>query len=330
MDSVTRMRKVLALDTTDRPPVTWWGHTFREEWSPEELAAVTLERARRYRWDFVKLQPRASCFAEAFGSEYRPSGDPYLAPVLVCPAIRELDDWRRLPSIDAGVAPLADQVTALARVAAELGDEIPVIQTVFSPLTVAGHLVGKDPARVVDELHVHPEMLVPALERIAGALSDFSRRSLSEGGAGIFYAISGYAGSGGMSWPDYEEWALPSDRLVVDSFPPTAWFNVLHLCGPGVHLELGDILAPAAVSWSVHDPGNPTLVEGRDRLGRAAMGGFSHKGTLLQGTPAQVLEEASTAVAGSENRGIILAPGCSVPPEAREENLEAVASLARD
>ncbi|MGH2707231.1 MAG: uroporphyrinogen decarboxylase family protein, partial [Actinomycetota bacterium] len=204
---------------------------------------------------------------------------------------------------------------------------IPVIQTVFSPLTVAGHLVGKDPARVVDELHAHPEVLVPALERIAAALSDFSQRSVTGGAAGLFYAISGYAGSEAMSWPDYEKWVLASDRLVVDTFPSAAWFNVLHLCGPGVHLELGDALAPAAVSWSVHDPGNPTLVEGRDRLGRAAMGGFGHKGTLLRGTPDQVLEEASAAVAGSENRGIILAPGCSVPPEAREENLEAIASL---
>ncbi|MGH2770895.1 MAG: uroporphyrinogen decarboxylase family protein, partial [Actinomycetota bacterium] len=135
MGSRTRIRKALALEPPDRPPVAWWGHTFREEWSVEELAAVTLERARRYRWDYVKLQPRASCFAEAFGSEYRPSGDPHVAPVLVRPAIRELDDWGRLPSIDAGVAPLADQVTALARVVGELGDEIPVIQTVFSPLT---------------------------------------------------------------------------------------------------------------------------------------------------------------------------------------------------
>lgn len=316
------------MESADRPPVAWWGHTFREEWSPEELAAVTVERARRYRWDFVKLQPRACCFAEAFGSEYRPSGDPYVGPQLVRPAIGELEDWARLPSIDAGVAPLADQVTALARVAAELGDEIPVIQTVFSPLTVAGYLVGKDPARVVDELHAHPEVMIPALERIAAALSDFAQRSVTEGGAGIFYAISGYAGSNGMPWPDYEELALPSDRLVMESVPPSAWFNVLHLCGPGVYLELGELLAPSAVSWSVHDAGNPSLLEGRDRLGRAAMGGLDHKGTLPRGTPAEVLEEAKAALAGGDHRGIILAPGCSVPPESRHENLEAVASLA--
>jgi uroporphyrinogen decarboxylase len=325
------VQAALSLEPADRPPVAWWGHTFREEWSPEELAAVTLERARRYRWDFVKLQPRASCFAEAFGSEYRPSGDPHVAPVLVRPGVEEVGDWRRLPSVDAGVAPLKDQVTALARVAAELGDEVPVIQTVFSPLTVAGHLVGKDPARVVQELQAHPEVLVPALERIAAALSDFSQRSVEAGAAGIFYAISGYAGTGGLPWPRYEEWALPSDRLVVGSVPASSWFNVLHLCGPGVHLEVAGALRPAAVSWSVHDAGNPTLLEGRDRLGRAAMGGFSHKGTLLHGTPDEVLDEARAATAGpagSDDRGVILAPGCSVPPEARKENLEAVASLS--
>ena len=42
MDSLTRIRTALALEKPDRPPFTWWGHTFVEEWEPKELAASGL------------------------------------------------------------------------------------------------------------------------------------------------------------------------------------------------------------------------------------------------------------------------------------------------
>src|SRR5215472_13447537 len=77
-----RVEAAITLGLGDRPPVGAWGHTYKEEWTPAELARITVERARRFGWDFVKFQPRASCFAEAFGSVYRPSGHRLKAPVV--------------------------------------------------------------------------------------------------------------------------------------------------------------------------------------------------------------------------------------------------------
>jgi len=81
------------MEVADRPPVGAWGHTYREEWSPDDLAAITVERARRFGWDFVKFQPRASSFAEAFGSVYHPSGHRLRGPILIRPAVPDLDSW---------------------------------------------------------------------------------------------------------------------------------------------------------------------------------------------------------------------------------------------
>jgi len=69
VNSRARVEAALAQQHLDRPPAAAWGHTYREEWSPEALAGVTIARQRRYEWDWVKFQPRASCFAEAFGAE---------------------------------------------------------------------------------------------------------------------------------------------------------------------------------------------------------------------------------------------------------------------
>lgn len=326
MDARERVRAALALDEPDRPPAGWWGHTYREEWSSSKLAAVTVARQRAFGWDFVKLQPRACCFAQAFGCEYRPSPEGSAPPVQLKHAVGEHEDWSRLPSVDSDATPLADQVEALRLVVEELGPSVPVIQTVFSPLTVAGYLLGEDKPAAAEELRRRPERVSGALEQIAEALAGFAARSVAAGAAGIFYAISGYASADLLSRDEYERLALPHDHRVLAGLPEDAWFDVLHLCGRRIHLDLAAELGLPVVSWSIHEPGNPSLTDGRARTGGAVMGGVDQVGALVRGSPDDVRAQATAAVAATGGAGLLLAPGCSVPPEAPEENLRAITS----
>jgi len=308
----------------DRPPVGAWGHTYREEWSPEALAAITVERARQFGWDFVKFQPRASSFAEAFGSVYKTAGHRLKGPVLISEAVPDLESWRTVKLVNPKA--LDDQVESIGMVTRDLGPDVPVIQTVFSPITVAGYLVGKSQSRVVRELRKHPELVRPALDRIADALVDFSRRSVEAGAAGIFYAISGYAGRGVMPESVYRELVLPYDVDVLSRLPAEAWFNAVHLCGSNLNFTLVREMPAQVVSWSIHNQGNPSLGEGRDIAGRAVMGGLSQRATLVYGPPAKIHAEAEHAVEETGGRGLLLAPGCSVPPRVRDVNLLAMAA----
>ncbi len=203
---------------------------------------------------------------------------------------------------------------------------MPVIQTVFSPITIGGYLVGKSQSRVVRELRKHPELVRPALQRIAEALVDFSRRSVEAGAAGIFYAISGYAGRGVMPETVYREMVLPLDVSVLSRLPTESWFNVVHLCGSNLNFELAREMPAQVVSWSIHNQGNPSLAEGRKVSGRAVMGGLGQRGSLLYGPPPEVEAEARRAVAETGGRGLLLAPGCSVPTRAKDVNLAAMVS----
>jgi uroporphyrinogen decarboxylase len=317
-----RVEAALALGLGDRPPVGAWGHTYREEWSPADLAAITVERARRFGWDYVKLQPRASSFAEAFGSVYKPSGHRLKGPVMVSEAVPDLDSWRNVALVNREA--LDDQVAALSLVVRELGTGVPVIQTVFSPLTVAGYLVGKSKSRVLRELRKHPDLVRPALERIAAVLVDFSRSSVDAGAAGVFYAISGYASKDALPEAAYRELVLPFDLSVLECLPRESWFNVVHLCGSHLHFGLSRDMPVPAISWSVHNQGNPTLAEGRKISGKAVMGGLGQRSTLLYGPPSEVEAEARRAIEETGGRGLILAPGCSVPTRARDANLAAM------
>src|SRR6266513_3961190 len=300
------------MGVADRAPVGAWGHTYREEWSPADLAAITVDRARRFGWDFVKFQPRASTFAEAFGSVYHPSGHSLRAPIMIKPAVPDLESWTSVEVRNPQV--FADQVESLRSAVRELGPDVPVIQTVFSPITVGGYLVGKSQSRVVRELRKHPEIVGPALARVAAALVDFSRRSIEAGAAGIFYAISGYAGRKVMPEDEYRDVVLPHDLAVLDALPGSAWFNVVHLCGSNLNFDLARDLPAQVVSWSIHNQGNPSLAEGRKIAGRAVMGGLSQRTTMVYGPPPKIAAEARAAVKETAGRGLLLAPGCSVPP----------------
>ena len=324
MDGRQRVEAALALGMGDRPPVGAWGHAYAAEWSPAELAAATVERARRFGWDFVKFQPRATCFAEAFGSVYKPSGHRLKGPVLVSTAVDDIESWRDVSLANPNA--LDDQVESLAIVVRELGPGVPVIQTVFSPITVAGYLVGKSKARAVRELRKYPDVVRPALERIADALADFSRKSVEAGAAGIFYAISGYASRDALAEAVYRELVLPLDMRVLEQVPKEAWFNVLHLCGSNLNFGLSRDLPTQVVSWSVHNQGNPTMAEGRKISGKAVMGGMGQRASLQYGPPAEVEAEARRVMDETGGIGLLLAPGCSVPPRARDANLAAMMS----
>lgn len=324
MDPRSRVEAALRGDKVDHPPAGAWGHTYREEWSAQALAKVTAERRRRYGWDFVKFQPRASCFAEAFGARFKGSNHSLRSPLEVSHPIHSHADWPKLPAAPAGAPSLAEQVEALRLTVEAVGPEVPVLQTVFSPISVAGYLVGRDKRRVVRDLRRDPSEVLPALERIEETLIDFARRSVEAGAAGIFYAVSGYASAGMLSAEEYDSWLAPQDERILRALPREAWFNVLHLCRGRLHFDLARRYPVQAVSWSIQDEGNPGLAEGRRLSGKAVMGGLGQRTTLYRGTPDEVAAEVRAALADTHGTGFLLAPGCSVPPGARAENMTAM------
>lgn len=325
MDGRDRVEAVLKGARSDRPPAGAWGHTYKEEWSAADLARVTVERARRFGWDFVKFQPRASVFAEAFGSVYTPSSHRWRAPTMESHAINAIEDWSRLPRADGSTPVLAQQVESIGMVVRELGPSIPVIQTIFSPISVAGYLVGKNKRLALRHLRERPDLVGPALERIADGLADFANRSVAAGAAGVFYAVSGYASRDLVrDRGEYERLLLPHDLRVLEALESAAWFNVLHLCGSSLHFELSRLLPLPVVGWSIHNKGNPSLAEGARISGKAVMGGLSMHGPLVYGSPEQVVSEARAALRDADGLAVILAPGCSVAPRARDANLQAM------
>ena len=323
------MAAALALDMADRPPTSAWGHTFDLEWDVETLAAGTIEIARHNQLDFVKLQVRATCFAETFGAAYEYSGSPAAEPLLLRPGATTLNDWRRIAEGGHDPGPLEDQVQVLSRVAQALSPEVPVIQTVFSPGMVAWFLTGRD-IRLLDRLlREEPDLMAAGLSRIGELLARFTIDSVGAGAAGVFYAINPFADVRMMSTDGYSRTYLPSDLEAIAP-AESGWFNMLHLCGPRINRDFIARLPMSCVNWSTHDDGNPSLTEVRDQLHVAVAGGLHRHSLIEVKEPGEILAAAAMALAETGGRGHLLTPGCSVSPwaAARDPNLEAMRRAA--
>ncbi len=321
-----RVAAALKGDHVDSVPVSAWWHDFQREWSAADLAEATLEAYRKYEWDFIKVNPRASYFGEAFGAKYAPREG--RQPDLIEPGVSSPEHLRRIEAGDGRSGVWAEQLAALRLIAGGLDGEAPFMQTIFSPLATMSRITGstKYVQRLMKE---NPDELLTALQPIAETLAAYSKASLDDGAAGIFFATVEWGSADVISIDHYNRFARPFDLKVLEAVEG-APFNVLHVCRTNNHLsQLLDYRGIAALHWAVHQQGNPSLSEIAAKTDRAVMGGVSQEETMTSGAPQGVSREARDAIQETKGQRFLLAPGCSIDPRTPEANLRALVKAAR-
>ncbi|MDP2949105.1 MAG: uroporphyrinogen decarboxylase family protein [Chloroflexota bacterium] len=327
MTKLQRVQAALAGHPVDRVPVSAWGHDFRREWTAEGLAQATLDAYRRYDWDFIKVNPRATYYAEDWGCRFQPSGRDDQGPDLVEAAVKSPADLRRLRPLDPTKGAYGQQLAALRLIGREMAGQAAFIQTVFSPLAVASRLAGgRQPIRqYMDEA---PQDLEAALSVIAETLAAYARACLDAGASGIFFAPVEWATRDSCSDEQYQRFGRPYDLLVLAAVQG-AQFNLLHVCRNNNMLESLLDYPVHAFHWAATGTGNPSLKDILAKTDKAVAGGVSHDTTLVDGRPHQVAAEARQALSASGGRRFLLTPGCSISPQTPEANLRAMIEVAR-
>jgi uroporphyrinogen decarboxylase len=329
MNKQERVDAALQGQPVDTVPISFWGHDYVRECSAEGLASAMLDNYRRYDWDYMKVNPRASYHVEDWGAELRPSGDPNAGPIWIRPAVTTAADWRRLRPLEPDRGVLGEQLEALRLIRDGIAGEAYFMQTIFSPLSVAKYLVGNDPQPVKTTMADDPDGLRVALETITQTFIAYALACLEAGASGIFFATTGWAARGALSEEEYRRFGREYDLRVLDAVKDRGRLNVLHNCGEGIYFDLLADYPVHAISWAATLPGNPTLAEGLTRTDKAVMGGVSEKTTLPDGAPEDVAAEVRQALRETGGVRLLLAPGCSIPPRTPAANLAAAASAAR-
>ena len=323
MTKKSRVCAALASEPVDRAPASLWGHDFLREWSAEELVASTLEAYRANDWDFIKFNPRATYFAEAWGNTYeRPSDQ--RQPTLVSCIVRNADDLGTVPPVDARAGVLGEHLRALRLLLAKVGGSVDVVHTIFSPLSVAAQLSGAD-ATFRELAGSHPDAAHAAIRAVTETLAAYARASIEAGAAGIFFAPLRWASRDTCDDAFYATFGRPYDLQVLDAASGAA-FNVLHVCRNNNMLDKLLDYPVAAFNWADRGEGNPRLRDIKARTSKAVMGGIDNA-RLHAMSPEEVRQQAIDALA--VGRGLFLTAGCAIRPDTPAANRVAVAAAAR-
>jgi uroporphyrinogen decarboxylase len=322
MTKAERVFAALKREEVDRVPVSAWWHDFAREWSAKDLAETTLEQYRKYDWDFVKVNPRASYFGEAFGAKYAQREG--RQPDLIEPGLSSPEHLSRISGQDGMSGVWAEQLEALSLINAGLAGEAPFLQTIFSPLATMSRITGS--TKYVQRLmRENPDDLLAALEPITDTLAAYSKASVDAGASGIFFATVEWGSADVISLDDYDRFCRSFDMRVLAAVQG-APFNVLHVCRDNNHLMHLQGYPVAAFHWAWNSTNPSPQQVDHDR---AVMGGVSHEAAMTSGPPDEIAREARWAIETTGARGFLLSPGCSVDPATPEANLLALVQAAR-
>ena len=299
-----------------------------------ELAKAHIALLRRldYKMDLLKVTPFYRFMGYHWGSKYQfidNNEDQINRDVIV----KSPNDWDKLWVLDPKKE-LREYIRSVSVLSREVGERIPFIYSIPSPLVQAIHHVST-PDRVYNDMINNRNSLEEGLEIITDTCIEFCRACISEGAAGIFFGI----GSSGSYWSkmnrdQLRDYALKYDKKVLDTLKNVP-IKLLHICSDtkenpqsnGGLMEEGWFkqYPVNSINWWDADF-TPCSVAKKiygDKF--CIIAGVDHYKTLRLGRPEQVEENVrqsieSTAAGG----GFIIGPGCTISQNTPLDNLNAV------
>lgn len=303
-------------EKADRPPVSLWRHFPVDDQTPDGLAAATVFFQQTYDFDFVKVTPSSSFCLRDWGVEDEWRGSSEGVREYTHRPVQQALDWFKLKPLDPRQGWLGKQLECLRLIRRALGSEVPIIQTVFSPLSQAKNLVGGD--QLLIHIRRYPEAVQNALQIITESTRRFVEACADCGIDGIFYAVQ-HAQYGILSEKEYLQWGAACDQIVLEA-ANHFWFNVLHLHGTEIMFHLFVGYPVQVINW--HDQETtPSLSEALQHFKGAVCGGLRQWKTIALGTPEEVAKEAQAACEATQAKRFILGTGCVTPIIAPHANL---------
>ncbi|VUT25067.1 MAG: methylcobamide:CoM methyltransferase [Candidatus Methanolliviera sp. GoM_asphalt] len=338
MTSMERVMAVLNREEPDRVPVVFIATTIgaREagvnvpEYATDgkKMAEGQLNFLKRYGVDLVTPGSGIASLAEAFGTTTKYYDTQYDSPAVGEPAVKKPEDWEKLEfkTITPG---MIASLEAGQIIHDEVGDTVPIMGGIISPLTVATWVAGmSDALRATKK---NPEALHKGLKIIADQESQMVEAQISMG-AKIFMVVCTRATRDIFTDEQYAEFGIPYDLKVLEHLKGKDAHVMVHVCGNVPMLKTIIEKYPiSAVNW--WDRGTQyNLEEIKEKYGDKIIivGGLDQTRTLIIGTPQEVEEQAKDAIRqAAAGGGFMLSAGCELGAITPPENILAAVNAAK-
>lgn len=298
---------------------------------PDVMAQANLLVWEQLGQDVIFLGSDNYYIAEGFGcvSEQPEDETPHLAkPPLQ--HISEVWDLRVPDPLTDGRMPVF--VEATKQVRAAVGDEVAIRTPGTGPFALASYFVGTQEFLIEVGMAdrelpgSEPEAIHHALDLAADALIAFGK-ACWDAGADLLHCGDSLASCDVISPRDYETWAFPYERKVIQAWKEYGAKTLLHICGDSS--KVLDLYAQTGADVIEVDH-KVDLAYARDTVGERSclIGNLDPVTVLLQGTPEKVAAESLRCLEIGAGGGYILGSGCVVPRIAPLENVKAMVDAA--
>ena len=304
-----RVRAAVKGERVDRVPFCFWHH-FKPEGSGERLAQLTLEFfVQKFNLDIVKIMPDLHYPA--------PEEPPTVA-----------EQVQSLPRLDLATPMFREQLTCIRALRSHLGEDYPLILTLFSPFTTITRFMGKQAA--TEQARKNPDAFGRGLATVAANLRELMAAAIDAGASGIFFSCMG-ATNADFTPQEYASIVRPYDLLALAG-AKAGWLNIVHVHadpsqeGDDLYFEDFTDYPVSVMSWSDRVTG-PTISEASTMTDKCLMGGLWERGPLTHGGEVELDNEIMSTVSQTRGRRLILANGCSVPDDVDEQWLRVARRL---
>jgi uroporphyrinogen decarboxylase len=308
MNKMTKKERVIAAinkQEVDRIPFSIWYHVPHVDQDPVQLAEVQIEQAHSYDLDFIKMMPFGNYGAHDYGLSctfYCTETQPVLERKF---AIDDVKEWTELEPLPGNFGNHGKQLMIARQLRKQLkGEEIPYVQTIFSPLTTAKKLAG---SRIFEDMRSNPEYVHQALAAITETTINFVRLNIQEGVAGFFFATQ-CANKEWLSEAEYDEFGAAYDLKVINAYKDITYFNIAHIHGDNTMFKKVADYPCNCINW--HDRwAAPNMAEARKLSDKCLLGCINEK-WLSTAKAGEVRDHIREGILAAGRTGLMVTPGC--------------------
>jgi MtaA/CmuA family methyltransferase len=237
-------------------------------------------------------------------------------PYLSRPLVRNRADLQGLksPDIFKLKGRMYDRIIATSEMVRSAGKECMVLGWVDMPFAEACSVCGIN--EFMGMLHDDPCLAHDILRFLSSIVTEFALAQIETGAPMIG---AGDAAASLVSTEMYREFALPYEKLIVDTVHEAGGMVKLHICGNSTRL-LDDMASTGCDLFNIdHLVDLETAAIAFSNVNKAIKGNLNPVSDILQSTPENCMKKAKKCIERMQGYSYMLSPGCEVPVNTTDE-----------
>ncbi len=327
-----RVNAVLNGELADRTPITCYHHFPEFEHGGARLMADTLLGFQaKFDWDYVKINPRAVFYYEAWGNTYDYEHYNDVVPTRTSYIIHDYKDLEKIAEMTGDESIWQEQYDTARMIVEGTDGAVPVFAGSFTPIGILLNLCGfrsvgryrespREESDLIKLCNEHPEAVHRALKNIANTMARYNERLAKTGITGVFYAALGMARTGYFTADEWQEFCKPYDLISME--PIKNLPNMVHTCGIYGNPDWFVDYPCKVIHWAASAPGNPPMKGSASWLkGKIAMGGCDER-PFGQNRAFEIDRMCRKTLTEMKGVPFMMAPECSVSPKVLDKELK--------